>query len=286
MATHGGILVVGGDGMIGRGLVEALRAAGHDVRRTGRRGGAGVLHLDLAADNASWTVPVGVDVAYLCAAVTASAECLDKPVRSRAVNVEGTIRIGRKLVDAGCRVIFVSTNMVFDGARAFEAATVPPAPRTAYGSMKAEAERGLLALNADVCVVRFSKVLGPHMPLVTAWREMLLAGRPIHPLTDLVLAPVTLDLAIQVLLGAGTSVATGILQFTAARDVSYADVARRLAETMDVDAALVQPLSSVESSVVLEHVPHHTTLDSSGATAVVGLRAPDPWQAIDRVLMA
>lgn len=277
-------LVVGGDGMLGRALVDALHARGQAVRATSRRGRTGAAPLDLGSDTTTWPIPEDVSVAFLCAGLTNVRTCANDSIAARAVNVDGTIELGRRLIEGGCRVVFISTNMVFDGSIPFTPATAAVAPKTEYGRLKAEAERGLLALGPRVCVVRFSKVLALHMPLVDSWAEALGNHRPIHPFSDMLLAPIGLALAVRVLLSAADANARGILQFTASTDVAYAEMAVQLAEAMKADAALVQPRCVAAAETTFEHVPAHTTLDSATVAATLGIQPPSPWEAIDAVV--
>jgi dTDP-4-dehydrorhamnose reductase len=172
--------------------------------------------------------------------------------------------------------------MVFDGSVPCVPATAARCPRTAYGRMKAEAEEGLLALGGTT-IVRLTKVVGRTLPVIERWRETLGRGDPIDPLADLVMAPVTLDFAAAVIAAAARDPLGPILQVSAKADVSYADVARRLAARWGFSPDAVRPTTVSASEVRLEHVPPHTTLDGSAVRDRLGLQSPDPWVAIDEV---
>jgi dTDP-4-dehydrorhamnose reductase len=280
----GPVLVVGASGTLGAAIVAALELQGRRVFRASRRGDAETAGLDLSKNAEAWPLPAGIVVAHLCAAVTSIAECRDRPDAARAVNVEGIVTLARRLVATGSRVVFPSTNMVFAGDQPFARHDAPRSPRTAYGRMKAEAEHRLLDLGEAVRVVRLSKVLGRRVPLFENWRTALAAGAPIHPIADMAIAPVLLARAADALVRAGDDGADRIVHLSATGDVSYADVARRLAVIMDADPELVQPRTVAEAGLVVEHTPRHTTLDMSRVEAALGIGAPDPWQAIEEAL--
>ena len=282
MAGDGGVLVVGTDGTIGAAVAARLEATGVHVVRTSRRATAGSMPLDLAAIPATWAPPAGITAAVLCAAITSTDTCRDRPGEARRVNVEATVDLGRRLSAAGARVVFLSTNMVFDGSVAFTPAAASRCPKSAYGHMKAEAEESLLALGGTT-VVRLTKVVGRTLPVIEKWRAALDRGEPIRPFTDLLIAPVTLDVGAAVIAAAAREPLGPILQVSARADVSYADVAGRLAARWGYSPDLVRPASAAESGVRLEHVPLHTTLDASGVRDTLGLAPPDPWAAIDEV---
>lgn len=287
MTGHGGgppVLVIGGGGTLGSALCAHLVRRGDRVVATTRGGGAGTARLDLSRDADTWPMPAGPRVACLLAAVTSTDECRRHPDATRAVNVTATVRLARRLVEAGLRVVFPSTNMVFDGSAPRPGPGAVPCPQTAYGRQKAEAEAGILALGPAACVLRFSKILTPMAPLVTAWRRALLAGETITPFSDLPLAPVSLARAVDTLTALIDRPATGILHVSATHDVSWADVARRLADGLGVDPGLVRPTRAADLGARLEALPRHATLDATATEAALGMPPADPREALDALL--
>ena len=85
------------------------------------------------------------------------------PGLAMAVNREGTARVARAAAHLGARLIYVSTDYVFDGA-----ATVPyteqdaPNPINAYGISKWQGEQAVLASGADALVVRTAWLYGHY----------------------------------------------------------------------------------------------------------------------------
>jgi len=274
-------LVVGAGGMIGRRLAQRLADQGWAVVRTMRVPEAGAVALDLSRDVASWAPPCEAAVAYLCAAVASVEECRSDPARTLAVNVAGTIALARTLARQGTLMVFPSTNLVFDGSVPFERAEASVAPATEYGRQKAEAEKRLLALWERVSIVRFTKVLGPRTPLLQRWADDLRRRRPIHPFADMVMAPVPLDFAVDVLVRVGQERLRGILQVSGPQDVSYEAAARHVARRVGAPPSLVEPIPTLSSGLTLEHVPAHTTLDPLRLRSELAMTPPDVWTTID-----
>ncbi len=287
MAADGAVLVVGGDGLVGTAVARRLEGDGVAVVRTSRRGTPGTVPLDLAASPESWTVPRGLRGAVLAAAVTSTQQCRDHAVETHRVNVDATVELARRLSSGGTRVVLLSTNMVFDGTVAATPADAPRSPMTAYGRMKAEAEEAILATCLEAVVLRLTKVLPSTLPLIASWRDAWTRGEPVRPFSDLMLAPVSPAHAAEAI--AAVTLASHpdrIVQCSATADVSYADVARRLAAAWGHGTSLVEPVSVAASGVVLEHVPRHTTLAAGTLQAVFGIETPDPWVAVDAVALA
>lgn len=283
MACEGGVFVVGADGMIGAAVASRLEVAGSPVVRTSRRGTPDSIPLDLAALPARWIPPSGISAAVLCAAVTSTEACRDHYDECRRVNVDATCEVASRLADAGARIVFLSTNQVFDGSMPFTPAISPRCPRTAYGRLKAEAEERLLAIGSGTTIVRLTKVIGRTLPVIERWRESLGRGESIRPLKDLVFAPVSLAIATMVIATAAREQLGPILQVSARADVSYADVAARLARRWGAAPGLVRPATAADVGLALEHVPPYTTLDASIVRDRLGIDPPDPWAAIGEV---
>lgn len=276
-------LVIGGDSGIGRALAAHLRAEGHPVATTSRRGPAA---LDLAEPPALWpALPEGVEVAYLCAAMTRLDACRADPDQARRVNVTGTVTLARRLHDQGCRVVFLSSDQVFDGTAPRRKASERPCPRTTYGRLKAEAEAAVLALGAHHCVVRLGKVIGPDWPMLVAWRRALEAGETIHPFHDLPVAPVGRDQVAALLKAVGIWQTGGVIQWTAPEDHSYADLAHRLAEALGPVPGRVSPVSCRAGTTCLEWYPQYATLDARRAWDELGLRPEPADRLIGRLVM-
>jgi dTDP-4-dehydrorhamnose reductase len=278
--NHGGVLVIGADGTIGSAVSARLEAAGVRVIRTSRRGTAGSLPLDLATLPGSWTPPAGVASAILCAAISDTARCCAQPKAARIVNVDAPITLARVLTKSGHRVVFLSSNMVFDGTIPRTPADSPRCPRTEYGRMKAEAEEALLTLGDLVTVIRLTKVIHDGMPLLANWRAALAQGEPILPFLDYPLAPVSLCFAAAVVAAASTTDCGGVLQASATHDVTYADVAERLAAMGGISNDLVRPIAARSLHIPLEHVPFHTSLNGNRLHKLLGIASPDPWAAL------
>lgn len=284
MRAAGPYLVVGVDGMLGGALRAALEATGAPTLGTALQPDAptpGCLRLDLAESVARWPIPDAVSTAFLGAAITSLEACRADPAWTRRINVEGTVRLARLLLDQGAFVIFPSTNLVFDGSASFRRADERPNPQTEYGRQKAEVEAALLVQGRRVAVVRFTKVLAPRLRLLSGWRAALRAGAPVHPFHDMVMSPVPLTFVTQVLLSVAAQQTAGILQVSGAEDVTYAQAARRLADRLGAAPDLVQPISARDAGLPPEWTPPHTTLDTSRLCGDLGLSAPDPWAALD-----
>ena len=85
------------------------------------------------------------------------------PDLAMAVNRDGTARVARAAARAGVRLIYLSTDYVFDGTTAVPYTEQDvPNPLNAYGMSKWLGEQAVLASGADALVVRTAWLYGHH----------------------------------------------------------------------------------------------------------------------------
>ena len=271
------VLIVGADSAIGRRLVAAFEASGKSVWQTTRKRetvSERRLFLDLSKDVSQWPLPsVNIRMVILCAAITSIEQCRVDTKTSRQVNVLNIVTLAKRFVNMGAFVIFLSTNAVFDGDTPFANPGDPVNPQTEYGRQKAEAEEQLQNYKDRVAIVRFSKVITPDIPLFNGWVRDLKARKQIHPFLDMVMAPISLEFAVEVLLQVSKRQLSGITQASAAEDITYTYAAQYISKKLGVDKTLIKPISFREIGITFS--PLHTTLDST-RLAAFGLNPPKP----------
>jgi dTDP-4-dehydrorhamnose reductase len=101
------------------------------------------------------------DWIVLAAAYTDVDGCETNRERAFDVNCKGAVHVGRAAKECDARLLFVSTDYVFDGAKTtpYEADD-PRAPRSVYGKSKAQAEVELLGVLPEACILRTSWLFG------------------------------------------------------------------------------------------------------------------------------
>lgn len=154
------ILVTGACGQLGHDVMAELERRGHaavgtDVQQTDITDGAAV---DALMDG------VRPDAVIHCAAFTAVDAAEDSEDVCRRVNALGTAHIARACARLGCRMMYISTDYVFDGQG--EAPWQPDsrayAPLNVYGRTKLEGEQAVASLLDRYFIVRIAWVFGPN----------------------------------------------------------------------------------------------------------------------------
>lgn len=279
-------IVVGTDGFIGRALAIELARQGHQAFGTTRRR-EGVVpgkvsYLDLAAG--PWQIErERADVAFICAAMTNIAECRRSPEQARLVNTVGPINVARAFLEKGIRPIYLSTNAVFDCQEPLMAIDRPKKPSSLYGALKSEAEDVILRLSPKAVVVRLTKVLTTSS-LLSGWWRALNANLPVEAARDHRIAPISREHAVSSLIGIATRASGGVFQLSASSDVSYVDLAYRMAERAGRGRQLVSAKAATDLGIPANEVMHYTSLDARRACELTGIATPGPFAAIDRTI--
>ena len=96
-----------------------------------------------------------------------------------AVNCDGAVNVAEAAREAGSRLLFVSTDYVFDGSKRSPYQTGDPRnPTSVYGESKARAEERLIEILAEVCIARTSWLFGHGGKCFPATILKLAATRP------------------------------------------------------------------------------------------------------------
>ncbi|MDP6781874.1 MAG: sugar nucleotide-binding protein [Alphaproteobacteria bacterium] len=271
------VLVIGANGQVGSAALGYLAGRGHEVSGTTRRvSGENEKHLflDLGLPPQEWPDLPPVDAAVICTAMTRIDECEDDPDGAAVVNLHAPVALAEKLTRQGTTVVFLSTTGVFDFTRPYRRRDESPCPVSAYGRQKAEAEARILALDGKTAVLRLTKIMGPDMPLLKAWRDDLAAGREITAYEDAFIAPITAAFAARMICEVVSGGAEGVFHASGDEDVPYTVLAEQLVRAMGADLSLVKTVEGGLPHYPTANAPRYTTLDMSREGEMFGVPAP------------
>jgi dTDP-4-dehydrorhamnose reductase len=186
------ILITGGTGQLGRSLQGAL--ASHEVAALG--------HAELDVTDPR-SVEAAIDqyapkIVIHSAALTDTARCEREPALARAINGIGAENVAKVCQRVGARLIAISTNEVYDGAK-----TSPyvesdrTGPLNAYAISKLDGEWLASAACADTLIIRTSWLYGDGgNNFIEKLRTAAAEGRTLRFTTDEIATPTsTEDLA-------------------------------------------------------------------------------------------
>ena len=159
------VLVTGVSGQLGYDVIIELKRRGHEAFGSDITESADI-QLDITDKNDVETVlkKVQPDAVIHCAAWTAvdAAEDEDNKEKVYAVNVIGTRNIAEVCKQLGCKMIYISTDYVFNGqgSNPWKADCKEYAPLNYYGKTKLEGELAVAELLEKFFIVRIAWVFG------------------------------------------------------------------------------------------------------------------------------
>jgi dTDP-4-dehydrorhamnose reductase len=283
------VLVTGATGQLGAYLVRELIEQGCEVVAWGHARPATVAGVEArpvdladAADVEGAFRDAKPDVVIHAAAMAAVADCARQPERAEAVNTRGTATLAHLCDVGGARLVFASTDLVFDGERAPYREVDPPAPLSVYGRTKAAAERAVLQV-AGYTVVRVSLLFGPSLNGKPNFFDhqmvALRGGQPVRLFHDEWRTPLDFSTAAKALISVARSPCGGLLHVGGPEGMSRLEMGRRLAAYLGVETTAIEAVSRTTAGG--EPRPRDTSLDS---TRWRDTYHDLPWPAFEKAL--
>ncbi len=216
------------------------------------------------------------DVVVHCAAMTAVDLCETAKDLAWKINVEGTRAVADAARLAGARLVYISTDYVFDGAKqGCYAPDDAPHPLNVYGATKWEGEKIALATPGGL-VIRTSWLYSRQGKSFARTVLELARKQPeIKMVNDQYGAPTYAnDLAGAVLLCIGKN-ASGTLHVANAGVCTWYEYAKKIVELEGISGVTVTPIGSGELGRPARR-PKNSRLDCTAYTALAG-RPLRPW---------
>jgi dTDP-4-dehydrorhamnose reductase len=267
-------LVLGAGGMLGRALARRLeRAFPSTIAAT--RAEADVtdrFRLEAEVERLQPTVIVN------CAAYADVDGCELDPDLARRVNVDGAENAARAAAGAGCRLLHISTDFVFDGrARKPYGEADPPAPLSEYGRSKLEGERRVADLAPDHLIVRTAWLYGAgRANFVDTIRARAAEGGVLKVVDDQFGSPTWVGDLAEALERLLPIDVRGVLHFANRGVCSRLELAGAILELSGTHGVRVAPITTAEAGRVAVR-PAFSALDSTLYTRLSGA-APRPWR--------
>ncbi|WP_158633408.1 SDR family oxidoreductase [Tautonia sociabilis] len=287
------IVVTGASGQLGSYVLDRLEGTAREVvgwsRSTGgHRGRIPIVPVDLADPGALAAALDRDDPGAILhlAAVSRVDEARDNPERARRINVEATGEIADWASRRGRRLVFASTDLVFDGSRPWWREEDPAEPILAYGRSKREGERAVLR-HPGLLVARIGLLYGPSRcgrpTSLDCLLDALRRGERRALFEDEFRTPLDYATAAEALvLLLDRSDAIGIVHVAGAARVSRFELLRRLASREGMPADLIVPNRQADSPGP-EPRPADVSLDTTRlAEWLPGLDRPALEEGLER----
>lgn len=186
------------------------------------------------------------DVIIHCAAMTNVDLCEDETELAYKVNGDGTGFLAKAANNIDAKIIYVSTDFVFDGERGYYKEDEKVNPLGIYAKSKYEGEVQLAKYSDDWAVARVSVLYGWHKRLnFTTWViDQLRQNNEINIVTDQINSPTLADNAAEAIFKIAQKDKNGIFHTAGNDAINRFDFTRKIADAFDLDDSLINPTTS------------------------------------------
>jgi dTDP-4-dehydrorhamnose reductase len=166
---------------------------------------------------------------------------------TRHVNVDGTQVVADLCHTFNSRIIYISTNAVFDGLTPFYAETAPVSPINYYGHLKVEAENIVQKSGLNWAIVRSIMMYGWPYPggrdnPVVSWVRSLKEKKPIKVVDNIFSKPLPSSSCAEVIWAIVRQNKDGIFHAAGRDHISLYQFALETADVFELDADLIEPV--------------------------------------------
>lgn len=244
------ILGTGLTGLIGSRIVELLSSQ-HEFVNLSRTTGIDITNKKQvvhAVENSDAEI-----VLHLAAKTNVDACEKDKVLGERGdawvVNVEGTKNIAESCLVYNKKLIYISTDFVFDGEKEFYSEDDTPNPVNWYAQTKYEGEKIVKGLQIPWIILRIAypyRASFPKLDFVRVIKNRLQQKQEVKGITDHIFSPTFIDDIAVVLHGLITVNAIGIYHTVGSEALTPYDAATKIAHTFGLSTNLIHPITRDE----------------------------------------
>ncbi|PSR28948.1 MAG: NAD(P)-dependent oxidoreductase [Sulfobacillus thermosulfidooxidans] len=243
-------VIIGASGQVGTYLYQKLDQVGEDVIGTYyRHPHSGYVSLDMRDKEAvkSLLSAVKPDVVWIPAAMANVDFCEDNPELSYEQNVRAPEMVAELASKQGARLVFFSTDYVFDGMNGPYQEKDPVHPIQVYGQHKVEMEQYLLTHVPHSLIIRpawiYSRDDNPRNFVYRVLSELRM-GRSVKAVTDQWNTPTPSDGLVNMAWKALQDGFEGILHIVGPERLTRYELTQRIAKAFGYSPDFVEPVST------------------------------------------
>ena len=219
-------------------------------------------------------------------AITDPDKCETSPEAAFRVNFQGTHDLARLAAERGARLVYISTDLVFDGKRGDYREEDVPHPLSIYGVSKLRGEEAVSECCKDALIVRSTLIYGLGSPVSKTFLGRLLdnldAGTRVQLFTDQKRNPVLVDeLAAAVVLAIERDI-SGLYHIGGSEPASRCEFGRRVCHVFGLDERLIVPVT-MDDAVFPARRPLDATLNTGKFARDAGFATSDLFTGLTKV---
>ncbi len=252
------ILITGGSGLLGSNAAR-IAADGFEVYATynsnpSQIAGCQFVHLDIRDKQQVLSVleEVKPDLVIHTAGLVNVDYCDEHEGEAWAINVEGTENVALASKQVGAKLVYISTDSVFDGKKGMYTEEDVPCPLTVYAKTKVEGERRVQRWLPDSIIVRtvfYGWSLHTKKSLAEWVVDGLREGKKLKMWTDALFTPILANNLAEVLIAMCRQNLNGIYHVAGKERCSKYAFGREVARAFGLDGNLIEPSSIAEAGL-------------------------------------
>jgi len=284
------VLVTGASGLLGCKLVKAL-SEGYEVIPTHNTHPIhpGSVRMDIVDGDEVARVLSGVKPKLVVH--TAAETNVDKCETSRelawSINAEGTRNVAEACGKKGVKLVYVSTDYVFDGEKGLYREEDEAKPVNYYGVTKLKGEEFVREFCEDFIIARTSVLYGWHSSRVNfaTWViDSLRNGKRISVVEDHYNSPTLADDLAEIILRIVGMDLAGAYHVAGSERISRYDFAMKIAEVFGFDRSLITPVRMKDLRVWIAQRPRDSSLSVDKAKRELKVSLLDVREGLHRML--
>ncbi|HDL52935.1 MAG TPA: SDR family oxidoreductase, partial [Proteobacteria bacterium] len=172
--------------------------------------------------------------------------CEANPEYAYETNSVGTMNVARACRECGARMVYLSTDLVFDCRRGKYREDETPIPGTIYGKTKLQGEKFALEELGDVVICRSGGIYGKGSPLLNWLKGQLEAGKAVDCFTDVFNTPTYAINLAEMIHAVIRKDLKGIFHTVGSQRVNRFELFHSFADVFGLDAGLLVPEAAGE----------------------------------------
>jgi dTDP-4-dehydrorhamnose reductase len=211
-----------------------------------------------------------------CAAATNPDWCESHPEETERTNVGASALLAETAHELNARIIYISTDSVFDGRRGNYSESDQPEPLNLYARSKLAGEQAVLRYQPSALIVRVN-IYGWNaqnkLSLAEWFLRRLREEERVPGFTDVIFCPMLVNDLADVLLQMLDRRLSGLYHVTGSEKISKYEFGRSVATSFDLDPGKVVP-SRVADARLKATRPLDLSLDTTKIRQAVGFEMP------------
>ncbi len=253
------LLVTGTSGLLGLNLSWIAHKSGHEVfgwvnsrllsHTPFKVDTVDLLDTSLISDKIDSIHP---DAIIHCAAVANLEEAESNPDMAYRINTLASGEIASLATRHNIKLIYISTDAVFNGVKGNYVETDTPEPNNVYAKSKLAGEWAVEEANPDAIIARvnfFGWSLSGQRSLAEFFFNRLQAGLPMNGFTDVFFCPLYVEHLSKILLDMINSNLSGLYHVISPQTISKYEFGLSIAKRFNFNPSLISPKSVKESDL-------------------------------------